>query len=324
MPEGGGSNSTWPPAGSMACLAAAPRRRGPRPGWPGGARHGQHLTRAPLLTRPDGPRVAGVATSPAKFSSVSRLTDGVGDAERVVETLQLGDALGQRQLAALETGLHRVAGALTLRPRPAVLPPLPRDAASDRRLGAVGTGGRAQIVEFHDVALPSAARRARRVAAVRPALGGGLVGRGRLHRHQVGDARDHAPDLGAVGEDPPTAHPPQPRARRVPRCLGLVPMAERTCVTFSSPPAARAVMPRPPGTGLGALAFAVGAKHAAGDDLVGGLAPQASHVLGPLQGLEPGDGGVGHVDPVGTTRATCTRCRGSRPSPGSGAPPRRR
>src|SRR5204863_488884 len=67
--------------------------------------------------------------------------DHVLDPERVLEPLQLGDALGEGQLAALEPGLDVVAGALALHTPAGGLAPAAADAAADAALGRLGTRG---------------------------------------------------------------------------------------------------------------------------------------------------------------------------------------
>ena len=50
-----------------------------------------------------------------------------------------------------------------------------------------------------------------------------------------------------------------------------------------------------------ALGLVVGPPHAGRGDLFGGLAPEAGDLVGALEGPQPGDGGLGHVDAVGRT-----------------------
>src|SRR5580700_10001656 len=96
--------------------------------------------------------------------------------------------------------------------------------------------------------------------------------------------------------------PRRPRARSVPRCLGLVPIAERTWVTRSN------------GSGVGtvrrcggmsaalcrgeAATLVVGAQHAGGYDVFGREAAQPSDLVGAHEGAQAGNGGVRDVDGV--------------------------
>src|SRR6056297_1923830 len=84
-----------------------------------------------------------------------------------------------------------------------------------------------------------------------------------------------------------------PRARKVPRCLGLAPMAERTWVTTSWVMSADLV-----GHVRATLGLAVRLEQALGDELLGRQATQAGDLVGPLQVLEARDGGPRDVDVV--------------------------
>ena len=128
-------------------------------------------------------------------------------------------------------------------PRPAVLPPLPAMPRPTRRLGRLEPAGGRRSWSFmrapcrrdapswpasvppsrallSDIA-PSEARRARRAWALRSRWSGGLVIAGGLHRHEMGHARQHAPDVGAVGEDPAAADAAQAQGPQRAPVLGL-------------------------------------------------------------------------------------------------------
>src|SRR3984957_10327065 len=127
------------------------------------------------------------------------------DPEGVLEPLQLGNALHQGELSTLEAGRQGVASLLTLGPTARRLVALPSGATADPALGRGRALGRRQIVELH---LDTSSMRIRcGTRASMPLISG-----------RSGSSLD-------------CPMPRSPRARRVPRCFGLVPMAERVCVT---------------------------------------------------------------------------------------------
>src|SRR5207244_3413178 len=134
--------------------------------------------------------------------------DRVLDPEGVLEPLQLGHAAGQRHLAALEAGADSVAGALALHAPARGLAALARDASPDPPLRSSRSGRRLQLVDLHPCTSSTATRWGTR--AIIPRISG------RSGRTLVRPIR------------------PSPRARSVPRCLGLVPIADRTWVTRRS------------------------------------------------------------------------------------------
>ena len=90
---------------------------------------------------------------------------------------------------------------------------------------------------------------------------------------------------------------PRPSARSVPRCFGFdadgradLGDLERALASHHGTSTGSGCGPR---SGL-----AVGVEHALGHELLGVEAPQAGDLVGPLQALEAGDGGVGDVDVV--------------------------
>src|SRR5271166_173929 len=85
--------------------------------------------------------------------------------------------------------------------------------------------------------------------------------------------------------------PRRPRARRVPRCLGFTPIAERTWVTRNQAVAGPAGVESPDALRgvisahlreqvVGAPALAVSTQHGTRRDLVGLLAPQRGDLVG--------------------------------------------
>ena len=237
-PKGRGRISTLPPAASMAVRAEADTA------WtcdPHGAVQlppAEHLDQGTLA---DAARRhsawSGVASSPGKVSRVSRFTTAYATRNGLWKPLSLGIRWASWQLTAFEPGRHGVAGACALGATARRLAALAGDAASHPALGTVGAGRRAQVVEFHASSLatrrvflagadtgagtlPSATRRAWRAWPIAPAGRRPLVA-GALHRHEMGDAGQHAPDLGAVGEDPAAAHAPQAQGPQRAAVLGL-------------------------------------------------------------------------------------------------------
>src|SRR5262249_35049257 len=131
----------------------------------------------------------------------------------------LRDAHVQRQLAALEPDRDRVAGALPLGAPAGGLAALAGDAAPDALAAAVGAGSRLQIVDLHatpPVALPAS-----------PAPTSSTVIR-------CGTRAIMPRISGRSGSTWLWPMRPRPRARSVPRCLGLVPIDDFTWVTLSS------------------------------------------------------------------------------------------
>src|SRR5262249_34142898 len=134
---------------------------------------------------------------------------GVLHPERVGEPLQLGDALHEGELATLEPRRHGVAGLLPLSPPAGRLVALAPGAATDAALGLGRALGRCQIVQLH---LDTSSTRTR------------------------WGTRASMPRIsGRSGRSLDCPMPRRLRARSVPRCLGLVPMAERVCVTTRRP-----------------------------------------------------------------------------------------
>src|SRR5581483_10410719 len=116
--------------------------------------------------------------------------DVVLDAERVLEPLELGDALLQGELTALEAGLDRVARALTL------------GAAAGPPTGSGGPVRRLELVNLHRAFSTSESSTSTRCGtrATMPRISG----------------RSGSTLLFPIR--------PRPRARRVPRCFGFDPM----------------------------------------------------------------------------------------------------
>src|SRR5439155_9450850 len=122
------------------------------------------------------------------------------DPERVVEALQLRDAHVQRHLAALEVLLQRTARALALGAATRGLAPTPTSTASDADGAGVGSGRWLQIVNLHAVTSSTLTRWG--TLATIPRISG---------------------RSGSVFDLPMR---PSPRARKVPFCFGLAPIAD--------------------------------------------------------------------------------------------------
>src|SRR4029077_210602 len=118
------------------------------------------------LGRLRGVLVLGRALRPGHLARLERCElDELGDAaqvhdlelglEWVLEAAQLGDALVQRRLAALEPGRDRAAGArlLALRAATRGLSAAGRDAPADAGPARVGAGRGAEVVELHAFSL---------------------------------------------------------------------------------------------------------------------------------------------------------------------------
>src|SRR5262249_54117419 len=141
-----------------------------------------------------------------------------------LEPLELGDPLGQGQLAALEAGLDRVAGPLALHAPAGGLASPAADPPAHPPARAGGSGGWLQIVDLHLLA-------PRLLSWPLPPASPGGAG-----------ATDTRCGTRAImprisGRSGSTVRCPMrrsPRARSVPRCLGLLPMADRTWVTTSA------------------------------------------------------------------------------------------
>ena len=283
------------------------------------------FTRAPVLTSPALARVSGVATSPVEGLQGVEVHRGVLDAERVGEPLQLRDALHERELATLEAGRDRVAGALALHATAGGLAALAADAAGDPALGAgaLRERGADRAVSSYGSSGGSSAwpwpARLAQAPCSGPALDVCLLRRGRPDLDEVWNPGDHPADLGAVGENALAPDSPQPEGPERRPVLGLgadggaylgdeqVGLTGRRLASRSTSSPSRLFRFW---AGLicrlgsveqvsGSLALAVGAEHAGRRHLVGGLAPQAGHLFGSPERLEPGDRGVGDVDPVG-------------------------
>ena len=106
---------------------------------------------------------------------------------------------------------------------------------------------------------------------------------------------------------------PRPRARSVPRCLGLVPMADRVWVTVRS----AGHHATSSGTCGPRRAGSPGRREQAlGHELLGVEAPEAGDLVGPLERLEAGDRGAGHVDVVGRAERLAQHVVDARPPRG--------
>ena len=173
------------------------------------------LTRSPLRTRPLATRPAMSTASPSSALEGAQVHRGVVDAEGVLEAAQLGDALHQGQLATLEPHGDGVAGALALGAPAGGLAALAGDAAPDPPAGAGGPCRWAELMDLHGQPFSSCS------AGVTSTRWGTRASIPRIS--------------GRSGSTLVRPMPRRPRARRVPRCLGLVPMADRTWVTRSQP-----------------------------------------------------------------------------------------
>jgi hypothetical protein len=193
-------------------------------------------------------------------------------AERVGEALELRHPHVQRHLATFEGGGDGATGLLALGATAGGLAALAGDAPTDALGAAVRARGGLQVVDLHQDDTSSTLIRCGTLAII-PRISG------RSGRVLVLPMR------------------PRPSARSVPRCLGLEPMAERVWVTFRSATSLHLFHDE-----RAALALPVGLEQALGHELLGVEAAQAGDLIGPLEGLEAGDGGAGHVDVVGRTQ----------------------
>src|SRR6187549_3361097 len=87
---------------------------------------------------------------------------------------------------------------------------------------------------------------------------------------------------------------PRPSARRVPRCLGLVPIDDLTWVTVMVASAMRCSR-----GGGGLLALVVGVEQTLRHEFGRVEAATLGDLVGALQRLQAGDGGASDVDVVG-------------------------
>src|ERR1700722_19075521 len=127
------------------------------------------------------------------------------DPKGVLEHLQLRNALHQGELSTFEAGRHSVASLLAFGATAGRLVALSPGAAADPALGRGRALGRRQIVELH---LDTSSMRIR-----------------------CGTRASMPRISGRSGSSVDWPMPRRPSARRVPRCCGVVPMAERVCVT---------------------------------------------------------------------------------------------
>ena len=126
------------------------------------------------------------------------------DAERVVEALQLRDPLCSGIWPPSKPAGTVPRAFWPLVPRPAVLPPLPPMPRPTRLRRLVRARGGLQVVDLHGHGSCSV-----------------------LDRDEVRDPGEHPRISGRSGRVLVLPMRPRPRARSVPRCFGLVPMAER-------------------------------------------------------------------------------------------------
>ena len=187
----------------------------------------EHLYHASFVDQPGWREDIGVDLGgPQPLQSV-QIDDGVLHPEWVFETLQFRDALRERQLATLEAGLEVAPGARPFGASPGCL------AAFARRYPGRRAGGPWSNPE----PVPtrgSSLRHLRVYWRVYRRVHSALV----LDCDEVDYPRHHAPNFGPVRNRVavwPTR--PSPSARSVPLCLGLAPIADRTCVTWIWPSA---------------------------------------------------------------------------------------
>ena len=201
--------SVVPPAASIARTAAAENPCARTVSGLVSSPRASTLTRPRLATRPCARSVSGVTSAPASnASSVDEVHDVVLDPERVVEALRLRRAAVQRRLATLEPGGTRCRA----RPGPCCRGRRscrPCRRCRDRRGASARVEPGAGFRSWIFTGSPPPARGAGRARASR----GSRAGRA---------ARCVDPIL------------PRPSARSVPRCFGLVPICDRTSVTFES------------------------------------------------------------------------------------------
>src|SRR5581483_6477872 len=162
----------------------------------------EHLDQTVLVDEAGGPEALGADLVPGQALDGVEVHDVVLDAERVLEPLELGDALLQGELTALEAGLDRVARALTLGAAAGRLAALAGYAAADPPTGSGGPVRRLELVNLHRAFSTSESSTSTRCGtrATMPRISG----------------RSGSTLLFPIR--------PRPRARRVPRCFGFDPM----------------------------------------------------------------------------------------------------
>src|SRR5271155_4149541 len=156
----------------------------------------------------------------------------------VLEPAQLWDPLHQRELTPLEPCRNLSSRLLALHSAPSRLPAPATDASANPTVRTLGTLGRSQVVKLHAWTSSTDTRWGTRASIPR------ISGRS--------GSRFSCP------------MPRRPKARNVPRCFGLVPMAERSWTTRSRvpcPESGLAVFSS--ATGFPAPAFSAGAGFAA-------------------------------------------------------------
>src|SRR5436305_8878306 len=109
----------------------------------------QNLHQASLVDQPG--RTERLGVDLVALGGVQRIEvdDVVLHPEGVLEPLELGDPLGQRQLATLEARLHRVPRPLALHAPAGGLAALAGDAPADAPAGPGGTRRRLEVVQLH-------------------------------------------------------------------------------------------------------------------------------------------------------------------------------
>src|SRR5487761_2529670 len=109
----------------------------------------QDLDQVALAREAVGHEHVGVDVADPERAEGVEVDRGVRHAEGIGEALQLGDALEERQLAALEAGRDLAAGLLALGAASGRLATLAGDAAPDDPLAVRRALGRLEIVQLH-------------------------------------------------------------------------------------------------------------------------------------------------------------------------------
>ena len=270
---------------------------------PGHLAPAEHLDQAPLRARPRCHQVSRVISSTLERREGVEVDRGVLDPERVLEAPELRDALHQRSWPPSKPAGMCPRAFWPLVPRPAVLPPLPPMPRPTRRLGRGRPGRRCELVELHRTS-------------------SGYL----FTLHQVGHPGEHAPDLGTVGQLVVLADAPEAQGAQRPAVLGLGPDGRADLGHPMNGPArpiarrtsARAMLSAPPPSRARSRAAAPGRPGARrpGSPRRAACPASAATSSGRRSGLQPGDGGVGHVDAVGGAERLGQDVADARPSPG--------
>src|SRR5579871_2808170 len=229
------------------------------------------LTRPCLWTRPRSRSVSGVISLPSTSASVSRLTTAYSTRKGLLNPFSFGIRMARGSWPPSKPGLMLLRAPWPLVPRPAVLPPLPAVPRPTRRRERLEPGAAESSWIFM---LPRSRVRRRPGGGPGRSCPGSPYGRAEHWTGRCPAGRGHGACRGAWAWCRSPSGPGSPSAADRPsRHLG--------------------------GHVGAALGRHIGVQHALRRDFLGRLAPQPGHLVGPLQGLQPGNRGLGHVDAVG-------------------------